>query len=79
MHDRVVLYKQSGFLLHKTLIDGLECGLLVDYCNVFICLLNSYSDGTHSLQRINWQTSDLRGMCYVSDVMDLLNYVLIKK
>ncbi len=30
------------------LIDGLEsCGLLVDYCDVFI---SSRSDGTHSLQ-----------------------------
>ncbi len=24
------------------------CGLLVDYCDVFISCLNSYSDGTHS-------------------------------
>ncbi len=29
--------KFIAFLLHKTLIDGLgSCGLLVDYCNVFI-------------------------------------------
>ncbi len=38
----------------QTLTDGMEwCGLLVDYCDVFIsCFINSYSDGTHSLQRI---------------------------
>ncbi len=41
--------------LHKMLIDGLEwCGLLVDYCDVFFSCLDSHSDGTHSLQRINW-------------------------
>ncbi len=41
------------------LTDGLEwCGLLVDYCDVFITCLNSYSDGTHSLQRIHWWASD---------------------
>ncbi len=49
------------FLLHKTLLDGSEwCGLLVDYCGVFISCLDTYSDGTHSLQRIR---------CWVSDVM----------
>ncbi len=32
------------------LTDGLEwCGLLVDYCDVFISCLDSHSDGTHSL------------------------------
>ncbi len=30
------------------------CGLLVDYCDVFISCLDSHSDGTHSLQRIHW-------------------------
>ncbi len=44
---------------HKTLIDELEwCGLLVDYCDVFISCLDSHSDGTHSLQRIHWWASD---------------------
>uniref|UniRef100_A0A8C2Q1L2 Ras-related protein Rab-28 n=1 Tax=Cyprinus carpio TaxID=7962 RepID=A0A8C2Q1L2_CYPCA len=34
--------------------DGLECcGLLVDYCDVFISCLDSHSDGTHSLQSIH--------------------------
>ncbi len=43
------------------LTDGLEwCGLLVDYCDVFISCLDSHSDGTHSLQRIH---------CWASDVM----------
>ncbi len=41
--------------LHKMLNDGLEC---VDYCDVFISCLDSPSDGTHSLQRIHWWTSD---------------------
>ncbi len=41
------------------LTDGLEwCGLLVDYCDVFISCLDSHSDGTHSLQRIHWWDSD---------------------
>jgi len=42
------------------LIDGLEwCRLLVDYCGVFISCLDSHFDGTHSLQRIHWWTSDV--------------------
>ncbi len=43
------------FLINKQLLssqdvtDGLEwCGLLVDYCDVFISCLDSHSDGTHS-------------------------------
>ncbi len=41
------------FSLLQMLSDGLEwCGLLVDYCDVFISCLDSHSDGTHSLQRI---------------------------
>ncbi len=39
--------------------DGLEsCGLLVNYCDGFISCLDSYFDGTHSLQRIHWWASD---------------------
>ncbi len=42
-------------------ITGLEwCGLLVDYCDVFISCLYSRSDGTHSLQRISWWASNLK-------------------
>ncbi len=38
--------------LHKMLTGGLEWwGLLVNYCDVF--QLDSFSDGTHSLQRIH--------------------------
>ncbi len=38
-----------SFWLHEMLIDGLEwCGLLADYCDVFISCLDSNSDGTHS-------------------------------
>ncbi len=41
------------------LTDGLEwCGLLVDYCDVFISCLDSHSDGTHSLQSIHCWASD---------------------
>ncbi len=44
-------------LFHKMLIDGLEsCGLFVDYFNVVI---NSHSDGTHTLQRVHWRVSDV--------------------
>ncbi len=44
----------SSFCLLQMLTDGLEwCGLLVDYCDVFISCLDSHSDGTHSLQRIH--------------------------
>ncbi len=57
LNDGFVSYKQAAFhfSLHKMLIDGLEsCGLLVDYCDVFISCLDSHSDGTHSLQMIHW-------------------------
>ncbi len=47
-NDELFLLTNS-FCLLKMLIDGLEwCGLLVDYCDVFISCLDSYSDGTHS-------------------------------
>ncbi len=47
-NDRFVL-TNTQLLLHKMLTDGLEwCGLLVDYCDVFISCLDSHSDGTHS-------------------------------
>uniref|UniRef100_A0A8C1MXU6 Contactin associated protein like 3 n=1 Tax=Cyprinus carpio TaxID=7962 RepID=A0A8C1MXU6_CYPCA len=37
------------------LTAGLECcGLLVDYCDVFISCLDSHSDGTHSLSNIKY-------------------------
>ncbi len=31
----------------------------VDYCNVFFSCLDSYSDGTHSLQKIHWGATDV--------------------
>jgi len=31
----------------------------VDHCDVFISCLNSYSDGTHSQQRIHYKASDV--------------------
>ncbi len=54
-HWRKCYYGQTrSFCLLKMLTDGLEwCGLLVD-CDVFICCLDSHSDGTHSLQSIHW-------------------------
>ncbi len=30
-------------------IDGVGCGLLVDYCDVLINCLDSHSEGTHSI------------------------------
>ncbi len=51
----LLLLQTRSFLLHKTLFNGLEtCGLLVNYCDVFISCLDSHSDGTHSLQRIHF-------------------------
>ncbi len=48
-----------SFCLLQMLTDGLEwCGLLVDYCDVFISCLDSHSDGTHSLQRIHCWDSE---------------------
>ncbi len=44
---------------HVDYTTGLEwCGLLVDYCDVFISCLDSHSDGTHSLQSSHWWASD---------------------
>ncbi len=54
-------WETCSFSLDKMLTDGLAlCGLLVDYCDVFISCLDSHSDGTHSLQRIH---------CWAGDVM----------
>ncbi len=55
-HALIIFFLQArSFSFHKTLIDGLEsCGLLVDYCDVFISSLDSHSDGIHSLQRTKW-------------------------
>ncbi len=53
------------------LINGLEwCWLLVDYCDVFISCLDSYSDGTHSLLSIHWWASDV--------MLNFSNSVLMK-
>ncbi len=43
-----------SFSLHKTIIDGVESWIIV----MFISCLDSYSDGTHSLQMIHWWASD---------------------
>ncbi len=61
----ICFLQTCSFSLHKMLIDGLEwCGVLVDFCDVFISCLDSHSDGTHSLQSIHWWTSD--GMLHFS-------------
>ncbi len=66
------LLQTCTFLFHMMLIDGLEsCGLLVDYCDVFISCLESHSEGTHSLQRIHWWASDV--------MLNLCKSVLMKK
>ncbi len=56
-----LVFLQTQLSLYTKKTDRPEsCGLLVDYCYVFISCLNSYSDGTHSLQRIHWWASDVR-------------------
>ncbi len=52
------IYKHAVWL-HTMLIGGLDWRD-VDYCCVFIICLDSHSDGTHSLQRIHWWTSDAK-------------------
>ncbi len=67
----ICFLQTCSFSLHRTSIDGLEwCGLLVDYCDVFISCLDSHSDGTHSLQRIHWWGSDV--------MLQFFKYVLMK-
>ncbi len=58
LNDVLMDFFLTDMQLLKTLTDGLEwCGLLVDYCDVFISCLDSHSDGTHSLQSIHcWDT-----------------------
>ncbi len=57
---RVQTVKKYTQLFTSQDINGLEwCGLLMDYCDVFISCLVSHSDGTHSLQRIHWWESDV--------------------
>ncbi len=50
----IFFLQTQSWSLHKMLTDGLEsCGLLEDYCDVFISCLNSHSNSTHSLQRVH--------------------------
>ncbi len=62
--DRSILARSKGLKL-QCLNNGFvsyklnSCGLLVNYCEVFISCLDSHSDGTHSLQRIHWWASDI--------------------
>ncbi len=43
----------------------------MDYCDVFIRCLDSHSDGTHSLQRIHWRSSNI--------MLNFLKSVLIRR
>ncbi len=68
---------QTVFSLHNELIAGLKwCGLLVDYCDVFISCLDSHSDGTHSLQRIHWWASEVMLNFSISVLLKKLIYIL---
>ncbi len=40
------------------MVKSYVCGVLVDYCEVFLSCLDSHSDGTHSLQSILWWAND---------------------
>ncbi len=56
----IYFLQTCSFSHPKRLIGGLElCGFLVDYCYIFISCLGSHSDGTHSLQRIQWWASNV--------------------
>ncbi len=47
-HALMMDFFRDSFLFRKTLINGPQsCGLLIDYCNVFVSCLGSHSDGTH--------------------------------
>ncbi len=75
-NNRFVSYGQTIFYF-KTLTDGLKwCGLLVDYCDVFISCLDTYSDGTHSLQTIHYWASDVTLHFSMSFSMKRLIYLL---
>ncbi len=56
----------------------LLCGLLVDYCDVFISSLNTHSDGTHSLQRIHWWASDIMLNFFKSVMMKKQTHLNLK-
>ncbi len=55
----ICFLQAHSFSLHiNWFIDGLEL-LLWCYCDGFISCLDSHSDGTHSLQRVHWWSSDV--------------------
>ncbi len=47
----------------------------MDYCVVYISCLDSHSDGTHSLQRIHWGTSDI--MIHLSNSISYLKLYIL--
>ncbi len=69
----VDLFLTNMQLFTSVLTGGMEsCGLLVDYFDVFISsILNSYSDGTHSLQKIHGWASDAKFQIKWDDVMPI--------
>ncbi len=55
-----VLTMDLFLTVHQILFDVLElCGLLVDYCDVFISCLDYHFDGAYSLKMIHWSASDV--------------------
>ncbi len=54
------MLKTSWWICHTNTVFALleRCGLLVDYCDVFMSCFYTHFDGTHSLQRIHWWASD---------------------
>ncbi len=68
LNDVFVSYKHTAFSFTR-LTDGLECDCGLLWC--FISCLDSHSDGTHSLQRIHWWSSD--GMLNFSKSVSMKN------
>ncbi len=67
-YDVFVSYKHTAFCFTRHYLMDWGC---VDYLWIIVMFLSAHSDGTHSLQRIHWQTNDLKLNFYKS--------VLIKK
>ncbi len=57
LNDGFVSEAQASCFTRFQSIDWSCMVQLVDYCDVFISCLESHSDGTHSLQRIDWWAS----------------------
>ncbi len=60
-----VSYKYAGFHFTRHYLMAWSC---MAYCDAFISSLNSYSDGTHSLQMIYLWASDVTQSFFASDL-----------